>query len=105
MKEMNEQELETLIQEALQREQLLDEVNGRVMRTVRRSARKTKARNWVRMIAFAFGLPLVILLMGFTCYHLLSLGKTLPMMVSVAILAVSTLILSSKAISEFKMEV
>lgn len=105
MKEMKEQEFENLIHETLQREQLLDEVNSQVMCMVKRSARKAKIRGLVHMIAFAFGLPFAVLMMGITCYYLLSLGRQVPMIVSVSVAAVSTLILSAKAIREFKIEV
>ena len=61
---MNEQEFDRLISEAVERQMLLSDINTRVMTEVRRSARRTLLRRWARVVAFAFGMPLLVFVVG-----------------------------------------
>ena len=64
MEKMNEQEFDRLISEAVERQMLLSDINTRVMTEVRRSARRTLLRRWARVVAFAFGMPLLVFVVG-----------------------------------------
>lgn len=60
MEEMNDQVLESLIMETLERRETIDEINQAVMSQVVHAARRERCRLWVRAAAFAFGLPLLL---------------------------------------------
>ena len=60
MEEMNDKALEALIMETLERRETIDEINQTVMSQVEHAARRERCRRWVRVAAFAFGLPLLL---------------------------------------------
>lgn len=64
MKEMNEQQTDMLITQAMERRHIVEEINRAVMCDVRRIARRRKLQYWKRAVAFSFGLPLVLLVFG-----------------------------------------
>jgi len=64
MKEMNEQQIDRLIMQAMERRHVVEEINKAVMCDVRRMARRRKLQYWKRAVAFSFGLPLVLLVFG-----------------------------------------
>ncbi len=70
---MSDDELDGLITASLERQELLEDVNREVMKEVRRSSRHETLRRWMRAIAFAFGLPALLLFYGigihYVCTH------------------------------------
>lgn len=59
----NEQ-FDELIRQSFQRQQIIDDINVSVTRQLQRSARRRRMLHWGRIVAFAFGLPLLLLLFG-----------------------------------------
>lgn len=58
--ESNDQKFDKLVEQAIAREKQLEAMNARIMKSVRRSARRRKAKMWCRMVAFALFVPLSI---------------------------------------------
>lgn len=58
--ESNDQRFDKLVEQAVAREKQLEAMNARIMQSVRRSARRRKAKMWCRMVAFALFVPLSI---------------------------------------------
>ncbi len=54
---MNEQELDSLIKETIERLVMLDGINKSVMTEIRHSALKRQICRWTRIAAFSFGVP------------------------------------------------
>ncbi|MBP5772429.1 MAG: hypothetical protein J6W75_13970 [Bacteroidaceae bacterium] len=69
MNEITDNNLDSLIQEALNRRALLADLDRLVIADVRRQARRAKLRRWARAVTFSFGLPLVLLVF-FACVYL-----------------------------------
>ncbi|WP_148295574.1 hypothetical protein [Prevotella dentasini] len=67
---MNEQELDALIGEALQREKMIEEINHSVMRTVKTRKRESVVRRWLRIAALSFGLPIAVAIVLYTYYRI-----------------------------------
>ena len=63
---MNEN-IDTLITSALDRQHLLDTLNHAVVRDIRRQVRRRRLRRWARVVAFALAMPLTV----FACAYLL----------------------------------
>ena len=74
---MNDQELDNLIRESIERSELLEQVNNRVMTNIRRTARRNRIRTWARITAFAFGIPMVLFAFVLLTSHLLHTGTLL----------------------------
>lgn len=64
MKEMNEQQMDMLITQAMERRHIVEGINKAVMCDVRRMARRRKRQYWKRAVAFSFGMPLVLFVFG-----------------------------------------
>lgn len=100
MEKMNEQEFDRLISEAVERQMLLSDINQRVMTEVRRSARRTLLLRWARVVAFAFGMPLLVFVVGVLSDSVAS-SSTPVVAVSMAVAAVTTLVAVVRVICDF----
>ncbi len=77
MKDMNDKELDSIITATLAREHTIRELNRTIVSEVSRRSRKKVLRRWGRVVAFSFGLPLLLLV--FTVgIHLASSRTSLP---------------------------
>lgn len=65
MKRIDEQQMDLLIASALERQHVVESINKAVMRDIRRTEHHRMAHQWLRVVAFSFGLPLVLVLFGF----------------------------------------
>ena len=63
-KNLNDEQLDDLIRQSFQRQQTIEEINVCVMKQLRHTARRRILLQWARIVAFAFGLPLLLLLFG-----------------------------------------
>ena len=100
MEKMNEQEFDRLISDAVERQMLLSDINTRVMTEVRRSARRTLLLRWARVVAFAFGMPLLVFVVGVLSDSVAS-SSTPVVAVSMAVAAVTTLVAVVRVICDF----
>lgn len=58
--DMNNELLDQLISETLERQELETALTEQVMLTLRKEQRRATCRRWLRLLTFCFGLPLVI---------------------------------------------
>ena len=65
---MNEQNLDSLIAATLDRQHLLEELNKATIADIRRQVRRRRMRRWARVVAFSFGLPLIVLACAYLLY-------------------------------------
>ena len=63
-KNLNDEQLDDLIRQSFHRQQTIDEINVSVMKQLRRTSRRRILLQWAKIVAFAFGLPLLLLLFG-----------------------------------------
>ncbi|MCR5078008.1 MAG: cysteine protease [Prevotella sp.] len=108
MKEMNDNELDQLILETLNRKEMLSGISTQVMLTVRRQHRRAAFRRWSRIIAFSFGLPLVVMLMVGAAYFTASLpglgAAGTPIVVAMCVFTLIILIQAGMWIRWFKLD-
>lgn len=69
---LTDQQLDDLIQQTFERQHIADDISVSVMRQLRRQTRRRQLRQWGRAAAFAFGLPLVLLLFGWLLWPFVS---------------------------------
>ena len=65
---MDDKELDKLITASLERHQAIEELNKVIVKDICRRARRQQIRRWTRLVAFSFGMPLLLLLFGFGIY-------------------------------------
>ena len=63
-KNMTDEQLDDLIRQTLRRQQMVNEVNISVIKQLRRTTRRRNLLRWGRIVAFSFGLPMLLLLFG-----------------------------------------
>ncbi len=61
MTEMTDTSLDRLIADTLNRQELLKDLDNLIIADVRRRTRRAWLRRWARIVAFSFGLPLLLL--------------------------------------------
>ena len=59
---MNDQELDILFTQSARHQKAVESINRQVMQTVRRDMRLKTIRKWVRLFAFCFGAPALLVL-------------------------------------------
>ena len=70
MSDITELELDALIGDTFQRQAILESVHKEVMTEVRQQARCIMLRRWLRIAAFAFGVPFVFFCFAFGMYQM-----------------------------------
>lgn len=100
---MNDQQLDQLIMQAVERKATTEAISRTVMTQLRQQRRRYIVRRVARMVAFAFGLPLLLLFMGYTFYHfLLQQSPSVWVVTGVAISTLTTLAGFSQAVKNFR---
>ena len=61
MNAMTDKSIDNLIREAIDRRELLADLDRLIIADVRRQARRAWLRRWARVAVFSFGLPLVLI--------------------------------------------
>lgn len=61
---MNDEQLDRLLRESVERRELLDGIQRQVMEQVSRQARRRRIRLWARVVVFSFVMPLLALVFG-----------------------------------------
>jgi hypothetical protein len=105
MKEINDQDFDALINETVQRQKLLEKVDAQVMQRVKRWKRKECVGEWARLLAFCFGLPLIIILPMASIYYSLNymahLTDVIPFAASMIFFIVVILVEANKVLNNF----
>jgi hypothetical protein len=60
METITDYELDTLFQQSAQQHKAVEQINRRVMRTVRRDMLLKTLRKWAKLLGLCFGLPLAV---------------------------------------------
>ena len=57
---LTEEGLDALIRQSFERKKIAEDISVSVMKELRRATRRRRLHQWARMVAFSFGLPMVI---------------------------------------------
>ena len=68
MNAMTDNSIDNLIREAIDRRELLADLDRLISADVRRQARRAWLRRWARVVVFSFGLPLMLIIFFFFLY-------------------------------------
>lgn len=72
---MTDQELDSLFTERAKRQQLVEQINATVMRSVRRDLRLKIVRKWAKLLGFCFGVPLALVVYIFVLNEAISISS------------------------------
>ena len=87
---MNDKELDILFEQSAQREQVVEQINAEVMKTVRRDLRLKLLRKWARLIGLCFIAPMLIVLYIYVLYTFMP-AMNMPLRVVTLVLPLLTL--------------
>ena len=87
---MTDQELDSLFAQSAQNQKVVEQINLRVMKTVRRNMRLKIARKWAKLLGLCFGLPLMVVLYIYILYTYMPEMET-PLRIITFILPLGTL--------------
>jgi hypothetical protein len=100
---IDNKEFDKLISDSLERYELLEEIQHEVMNEVRSQTRHEMARKWIRMAAFAFGLPMATFGFGAGIYALCTSANMhepyIPVLIAAS--AIAMLMLIGRAVRNF----
>lgn len=71
-KYLTEEQLDDLIRQSFQRQQTIDDINVSVMKQLRHTTRRHRLMQLGKAVAFAFGLPMILLLFGWLLWSSIS---------------------------------
>lgn len=72
---MTDQELDSLFTERAKRQQLVEQINATVMRSVRRDLRLKIVRKWAKLLGLCFGVPLALVVYIFVLNAAISISS------------------------------
>lgn len=105
MTEMTDTSLDRLIADTLHRQELLKDLDSLIIADVRRRSRRAWLRRWARIVAFSFGLPLVLLVSLAGAYLFIKEHGATPFTLSLMVCPVVALIfVSYRSIGDFSPE-
>lgn len=87
---MTDQELDSLFAQSAQNQKVVEQINLRVMKTVRRNMRLKIARKWAKLLGLCFGLPLMVVLYIYILYTYMPEMET-PLRIITFVLPLGTL--------------
>ncbi|MBQ9559400.1 MAG: hypothetical protein IJ762_03075 [Bacteroidaceae bacterium] len=98
---MNDNELDRLITASIERRKMLENLNEVIVADIRRQARRAWIRRWGRIVAFSFGLPLVLIVFALSLRLLLAIPSMGPARFCLLIPVATMLYFARRAMKDF----
>ena len=104
MKELNDKELDILISQSLQRQHIFERVNSQALAEVKRHNRRRIAKQILRLITVAFGVPTMLAVMGYGAYRMIMMGSGAFSYIAVAIAIISAIAMTTYTFAIFSLD-
>ena len=104
MKSINDNTLDQLISQSLQRQHSIESINTQVLAAVKRYNRRQKTIRALRLIGFAFGVPTALAVIGYGIYSILISTDSILSYVAVAVAAISAIVATTHTIANFSID-
>ncbi|MBQ2424517.1 MAG: hypothetical protein II262_06920 [Alistipes sp.] len=101
MKTIDDRQLDQLISESLQRQHAIESINTQVLAEVKKYNQTRKWRGIVRIVAFSFGVPIMLALMGYCAYRILITADDIMSYALVATVITSAIGMATYSIANF----
>ena len=103
MKMINDRQLDQLISDSLQRQHTIESINTQVLAEVKKYNRTRKWRDIVRIVAFSFGVPTMLAIMGYCAYLILITAESAMSYMLVATVIISAIGMATYSIANFSL--
>ena len=101
MKTIDDRQLDQLISDSLQRQHAIESINTQVLAEVKKYNRTRKWRGIVRIVAFSFGVPIMLALMGYCAYRIFITAEGVLSYALVATTIISAIGVATYSIANF----
>ena len=101
MKTIDDRQFDQLISDSLQRQHAIESINTQVLAEVKKYNRTRKWRGIVRIVAFSFGVPIMLALMGYCAYRILITADDIMSYALVATVIISAIGMATYSIANF----
>lgn len=101
MKTIDDRQLDQLISDSLQRQHAIESINTQVLAEVKKYNRTRKLKGIVRIVAFSFGVPIMLALMGYCAYRILITADDIMSYALVATVITSAIGMATYSIANF----
>lgn len=103
MKELNDKELDLIIAQTLQRKHIVEKISKTTLIHVKKINRQRRVRHAFRIIGFAFGVPLMLAVMGFGAYSITTITEGVMGYIAAAITVISAVGVATYSITNFSL--
>ena len=103
MKTIDDRQFDQLISDSLQRQHTIESINTHVLADVKKYNRTRKWRGVVRIVAFSFGVPIALAIMGYCAYLILVTADDIMSYALVATVIISAIGMATYSIANFSL--
>ena len=104
MKTIDDKKLDQLISESIHRQHIIESINTQVLADVKKYNRTRRWRTAMRLIAFSFGVPTMMAVMGYSAYLILITAQSVMSYMLVATTIISTLFMAIYSVANFSLD-
>lgn len=104
MKMIDDKKLDQLISESIHRQHIIESINTQVVAEVKKYNRTRKWKNFVHIVAFSFGVPIMLAVMGYCAYRILITAEGVLSYALVATTIISAIGVASYSIANFSLD-
>jgi cytochrome c biogenesis protein CcdA len=101
MKTIDDKKLDQLISESIHRQHIIESINTQVVAEVKKYNRTRKWKNFVHIVAFSFGVPIMLAVMGYCAYRILITADDIMSYALVASVIISAIGMATYSIANF----
>ena len=104
MKTIDDKKLDQLISESIHRQHIIESINTQVLADVKKYNRTRKWRGVVRIVAFSFGVPIALAIMGYCAYIISITAESAMSYMLVATTIISALFMAIYSVVNFSLD-
>ena len=104
MRMIDDKTLDKLIAQSLQKEHDIEQINAFVLKAAKRHNRIQTAKKIARLIAVAFGAPIMLAVMGYGAYRIVMMGSGAFSYVAAAIAIISAIAMTTYSFANFSLD-
>lgn len=104
MKTIDDKQLDGLISDSLQRQHTIESINTQVLAEVKRHNRRRIAKQILRLITVAFGVPTMLAVMGYGAYRLVMMSGGAFGYIAAAIAIISAVAMTTYSLAFFSFD-
>ena len=104
MRTIDDNTLDRLITQSLQKEHDIEQINACVLKVAKRHNRIQTAKRVIRLVTVAFGAPIMLSIMGYGAYRIVMMGSGAFNYVAAAVTIISAVAMTTYTFANFSLD-